>query len=100
MTAARYTGRAEQRPTSVEVDEAIDARKRADCSAAPAASHVRRRTSAAELARLVTELSERDWAILRDVYRCRLMAGGQLQRLHFPLDAHATLPTAARAARR
>jgi hypothetical protein len=51
--------------------------------------------TAAGLARLAQELSARDWAVLYDVDRCRLMTGRQLQLLHVGEDE-----TAARAARR
>lgn len=53
------------------------------------------RLSAAGLERLRGQLSARDWAVLRDVARFRLMTGRQLQQLHFG-DG----PTAARIARR
>lgn len=53
------------------------------------------RLSAAGVARLGEQLSERDWAVLRDVGHCRLMTGRQLQLLHVGNDE-----TAARAARR
>jgi len=51
--------------------------------------------SAAGLERLRRELSPRDWAVLQDVDRCRLMTGRQLQALHVGQGE-----TAARAARR
>lgn len=53
------------------------------------------RLSAAGVARLGEQLSERDWAVLRDVGRCRLMTGRQLQLLHVGDDE-----TSARATRR
>lgn len=53
------------------------------------------RLTAAGLERLRRELSARDWAVLHDVDRCRLMTGRQLQLLHVG-DGE----TAARAARR
>jgi hypothetical protein len=53
------------------------------------------RLTAAGLERLRDELSPRDWAVLHDVDRCRLMAGRQLQLLHVGEGE-----TAARAARR
>lgn len=53
------------------------------------------RLSAAGIARLRQQLSPRDWTVLRDVARCRLITGRQLQLLHFGGDE-----TAARAARR
>lgn len=53
------------------------------------------RLSAAGIARLEQQLSPRDWTVLRDVARCRLVTGRQLQLLHFGTDE-----TAARAARR
>ncbi len=53
------------------------------------------RLTAAGLERLRRELSPRDWAVLRDVDRCRLMTGRQLQLLHVGEGE-----TAARAARR
>jgi hypothetical protein len=53
------------------------------------------RLTAAGLERLREELSPRDWAVLHDVDRCRLMAGRQLQLLHVGEGE-----TAARAARR
>ncbi len=53
------------------------------------------RLSAAGLERLGRELTARDWAVLRDVDRCRLLTGRQLQRLHVGEGE-----TAARAARR
>jgi hypothetical protein len=53
------------------------------------------RLTAAGLARLRAELSARDWAVLHDVARCRLMTGRQLQLLHVG-DGE----TAARGARR
>jgi hypothetical protein len=53
------------------------------------------RLSAAGLQRLRQDLSQRDWAVLKDVDRCRLMTGRQLQLLHVGEGE-----TAARAARR
>ena len=53
------------------------------------------RLSAAGMERLRQQLGPRDWAVLHDVARCRLMTGRQLQLLHFG-DGE----TAARAARR
>jgi hypothetical protein len=53
------------------------------------------RLSAAGLERLRWELSPRDWAVLHDIDRCRLMSGRQLQWLHVGEGE-----TAARAARR
>jgi|tagenome__1003787_1003787.scaffolds.fasta_scaffold20778734_1 hypothetical protein len=53
------------------------------------------RLTAAGLERLGRELSGRDWAVLHDVDRCRLMTGRQLQQLHVGDDE-----TAARASRR
>ncbi|MBM7807767.1 hypothetical protein JOD57_003604 [Geodermatophilus bullaregiensis] len=53
------------------------------------------RLSAAGLERLRQELTARDWAVLGDVDRCRLLSGRQLQRLHVGEGE-----TAARAARR
>lgn len=53
------------------------------------------RLSAVGLARLSRELSARDWAVLHDVDRCRLMTGRQLQLLSIGEGE-----TAARAARR
>jgi hypothetical protein len=53
------------------------------------------RLSAAGVARLRQQLDARDWAVLHDVARCRLMTGRQLQLLHVGTDE-----TAARAARR
>lgn len=53
------------------------------------------RLSAAGIARVRRQLDQRDWAVLRDVSRCRLATGRQLQLLHFGNDE-----AAARAARR
>ena len=74
--------------------------KRADSSAASAASLPMRRVSRRLLGRVRNELSDRDQAILADVVRCRLMTGAQLQQLHFALSGHATFESAARACRR
>jgi hypothetical protein len=53
------------------------------------------RLTAAGVTRLRRQLDARDWAVLHDVARCRLMTGRQLQLLHVGSDE-----TAARAARR
>jgi hypothetical protein len=53
------------------------------------------RLSAAGMEHLRQQLTARDWAVLEDVARCRLLTGRQLQLLHFGADE-----TAARAARR
>lgn len=53
------------------------------------------RTSAAGLERMRGQLSQRDWAVLRDLADCRLMSGRHIQRLH-----HGGDQSAARAARR
>lgn len=53
------------------------------------------RLGAAGVARLCEQLSQRDWGVLHDVGRCRLMTGRQLQLLHVGDDE-----TAARASRR
>lgn len=42
-----------------------------------------RRVRAGHVERLRQSLSERDWAVLHDVARLRLVTGGQLERLHF-----------------
>lgn len=60
----------------------------------------RQRVGRRGLERLRTALSERDYAILHDVARCRLMHGRQVQQLYFPVGVHASLPSAARSARR
>jgi hypothetical protein len=53
------------------------------------------RLTAGGVTRLRPQLDARDWAVLHDVARCRLMTGRQLQLLHVGSDE-----TAARAARR
>jgi Replication-relaxation len=53
------------------------------------------RLSAAGMAHLRQQLTARDWAVLEDVARCRLLTGRQLQLLHFGTDE-----TSARAVRR
>ena len=53
------------------------------------------RLSAAGLEHLRQQLTARDWAVLEDVARCRLLTGRHVQLLHFGTDE-----TAARAARR
>lgn len=52
------------------------------------------------LERLRGELSGRDVVIIETVADARLMTGGQLQRLFFPLDEHATATSAGRCCRR
>lgn len=49
-----------------------------------------------QLAEVASRLNERDWAILSDLARYRLLSGQQLRRLHF--TGHASKPAAARAA--
>ena len=54
-----------------------------------------------QVATLVSELSERDLNIVRDVGQLRLVTTRQLERLHFVVpDRHATALTAARTSRR
>lgn len=43
----------------------------------------RRYVNSAQLDKLLSELSERDWRIIEDVWHCRVLSGGQITRLHF-----------------
>ncbi|HEV2638170.1 MAG TPA: replication-relaxation family protein [Actinocrinis sp.] len=43
----------------------------------------RRYVSGAYLDKLLDQLSERDWKIIADVWRCRVLSGDQITRLHF-----------------
>ena len=58
------------------------------------------RISRPRLVALDAELSGRDRAVVQAVAAARLMTGGQIQALFFPLSDHATFLTAARCARR
>ena len=97
----RSTARVEHGPASALASDQKPAYRAADGMGSAALSNgSRHRVGRRGLQRLRTTLSDRDLAILHDVARCRLMSGQQLRRLHFPLGAHATLPSAARSARR
>lgn len=55
-----------------------------------------RRVSARELAAVAERLSDRDWAIIRDLLRARVLTGGQLERLHFVGLSEASRPVVRR----
>ena len=63
------------------------------------AAHARQRVGRQQLARLRTELSDRDLALLASVADWQLLSARQLQRLHFPPSQHTPLG-AARSSRR
>jgi hypothetical protein len=50
----------------------------------------RRYVNSAQLDKLLSELSERDWRIIGDIWRCRVLSGGQITRLHFFNISHLT----------
>jgi hypothetical protein len=52
------------------------------------------------LTQLRDRLSERDLAVIGQVASLKLMSGRQIERIHFGVDQHATVSTAARTARR
>lgn len=56
--------------------------------------------SARGLARLRTQLSDRDLAIVRQVAELRLMSAAQIQAVHFPVGAHDNAAAATRARQR
>lgn len=58
------------------------------------------RVSRVRLEQIRSELSGRDLAILGQVAELKLMSGGQIEAVHFPLLDHATVEAAARAGRR
>jgi hypothetical protein len=55
-----------------------------------------RRVRAGHVERLRQALSERDWAVMRDVARMRLVTGAQLERLHFAGLGDASRPVVRR----
>ncbi len=97
----RPTARVEHDATNRLVSRQPPANKAADGLGAGAVEiGTRQRVGRRGLERLRTALSARDYAILDDVARCRLMQGRQLQQLYFPVGIHASLPSAARSSRR